>query len=122
MVPKRTKVFICKVSFLCASLSRVLGIRTHCKTSYSRIAQRKNAILTKPCSRHTHPNVSLAGVGVDSYGRPSGQSGGISSRGQQGGPNFSGFIFTPILGHVSSVEGRQRLVEPKPYQPTAELA
>src|SRR5258708_2287581 len=119
MVPKRTKVFICKVSFICASLSRVLGIRTHCKTSYSRIAQRKNAILTKPC---LSKRFIRRGLGLIPTAVPVASQGAFHREGNKGDPNFSGFTFTPVLGHVSSVEDRQRFFERKPYQPTAEIA
>ncbi len=112
MVPKRTKVFICKVSFICASLSRVLGIRTHCKTSYSRIAQRKNAILTKPC---LSKRFIRRGLGLIPTAVPVASQGAFHREGNKA-------ILISPASPSSSVEDRQRFVERKPYQPIAELA
>jgi len=119
MVPKRTKVFICKVSFICAS--PVAGAWNK-NTLQDELFPNCAAQERNPYKTMLIQAFHLQGFGVDSHGRPSGQSGGISSRGQQGDPNFSGFTFTPVLGHVSSVEDRQRFFERKPYQPTAEIA
>jgi len=47
VAPKRIAVFIRKSPLSLHPLSRVLGIRTLGKTSYSRMAERKNAKLEK---------------------------------------------------------------------------